>query len=572
LFLALARPQYGNHWIEVRRKGIDILIGMDVSKSMLVEDIKPNRLERAKLAIRDFTAKLEGDRIGLLPFAGTAFLMCPLTTDYDAFTASLDTLDVNSIPRGGSNLGLAIKEGEKALANEANHKILVLVTDGEDLSEDALQAAGAAKEANMTIYTIGVGTPEGELVPLPNAQVGQFIKDEQGNFITSKLDEQTLTTVAATTGGLYVPLGSMGQGFDTIYQQKLALIPKEEHGQRQRKIPIDRFPWPLAVAVVFLSADFLLTGRRSKWSLRLPFIKTAGRRKKQAALLLIVGAGWLSPNLAQASKGEELFKAGKYQQAEEFYQQALSKDGANPTLHFNLGGSLYRQQKYQQATKEFTQALTTDDLALQAQSYYNRGNSQYFLGAASEESDTEKTLELWGQAQESFEAALKLEPKDKAAAHNLEMIQKKLEQLEEKMSQSDQQCDNPQSGEDGEQQKEGEQKPDKKSEKKKNGEQANQDDAEQEKNEKQQQEEQRGEEKQEKPEDEQAEQQEEQDAAEKKKAVPEPDKEEEVPSAEEIQEASAASAEEQDSEEEKNQMSAEDMERRMMGKMTEEEA
>ena len=108
LFLALARPQYGERWIEVRRKGIDILIGVDVSKSMLVQDIKPSRLERAKLAIRDFVNKLEGDRVGLLPFAGTAFLLCPLTTDYDAFTASLDTLNVNSIPKGGTDIGAEI--------------------------------------------------------------------------------------------------------------------------------------------------------------------------------------------------------------------------------------------------------------------------------------------------------------------------------------------------------------------------------------------------------------------------------------------------------------------------------
>ena len=265
LFLALAEPQYGERWIEVRRKGIDILIGVDVSKSMLVQDIKPSRLGRAKLAIRDFAAQLEGDRVGLLPFAGTAFLMCPLTTDYEAFNASLDTLNVGSIPKGGTDLGMAIRQGGEVLSNEANHKIFVLVTDGEDLSEDALKAAEEAKEQNMTVYTIGVGTPEGELIPMPERQAGRFIQDKQGKFITSKLDEQTLTTIAEITGGLYVPLGTMGQGFDTIYERKLSLVPEEEHGQRRRKIPIERFPWPLGVAVLLLSLDFLFTGRRSGW-------------------------------------------------------------------------------------------------------------------------------------------------------------------------------------------------------------------------------------------------------------------------------------------------------------------
>ncbi len=569
LFIALARPQYGDRWIEVRREGIDILIGIDVSKSMLVQDIKPNRLGRAKLAVLDFVAKLEGDRVGLLPFAGTAFLMCPLTTDYDAFNASLDTLDIGTIPKGGTDLGMAIRQGGEALANEANHKIFVLVTDGEDLSEDALKAAEEAKEQKMTVYTIGVGTAEGELVPVPGGQAGSFVKDEKGNFVTSKLDERTLSTVAETTGGLYVPLGGMGQGFDTIYEKKLALVPKEEHGQRKRKIPIERFPWPLAVAVLLLSADFLLTGRRSGWGLRLPFVKSAGRRKKQAAvaILLLAGASWFTPPPAGASEGEDLFKAGEYAEAEKFYQKALKKDSTNSALHFNLGGSLYRQKKYDQAATEFTQALTTDDLGLQAQSYYNRGNSQYFMGAAAEAADSEQALKQLSNAKKSFEAALELEPEDKTSVHNLEMVSKKLEQLKEKMRQSGKQCDNPKEG-DGEQKKDGEEKKDNKEQGDKNKDQQKKQEQQDEKTSEEQKKE-AGAEQAEPQADQQKEEQPQQ------KAVPEADKQdkkEETPAVEDIQEAAAAEEEQQNENEEKNQMSAEDMERRMMGKMTEEEA
>ncbi|MDU9050291.1 MAG: VWA domain-containing protein [Candidatus Electrothrix sp. Rat3] len=591
LFLALARPQYGERWIEVRRKGIDILIGVDVSKSMLVQDIKPSRLGRAKLAIRDFVAQLEGDRVGLLPFAGTAFLMCPLTTDYEAFNASLDTLDVSSIPKGGTNIGLAIRQGGEALSNETNHKIFVLVTDGEDLSEDALKAAEKAKEQKMTVYTIGVGTPEGELIPISEGQVGRFIQDKQGNFITSKLDEQTLTTLAETTGGLYVPLGTMGQGFDTIYERKLALVPQEEHGQRRRKIPIERFPWPLGLAVLLLSLDFLFTGRRSGWALRLPFVKTAGRRKKRAVLLVFVlsiGAvvGFAQPQ-AQASEGEELFKAGDYAGAEAYYQKALEEDNASPALHFNLGGSLYRQQKYDKAVAAFTQALATDDLSLQARSYYNRGNSQFFLGAAAVAKDKEQAQKQWSAAEKSFKAALKLDPADKAAGHNLEMVKKKLKQLKEEMQQSEKQCKNPQDGKDGEQKKDGEQdkqdnkqgkQDEKQQEQKQDGEKQQspdqqKDQGQQEKQEAQEDQGKSAEKndagKQEQPKQAGADQEEA-----KHKAVPEPEKKEEEPTAEDIQKAAAAQEEQQGKQgkEEEKQMSAEDMERRMMGKMTEEEA
>ncbi len=584
LFLALARPQYGERWIEVRRKGIDILIGVDVSKSMLAQDIKPSRLGRAKLAIRDFVAQLEGDRVGLFPFAGTAFLMCPLTTDYEAFNASLTTLDAGSIPKGGTDIGLAIRQGGEVLSNEAHHKIFVLVTDGEDLSEAALQAAEEAKEQNMTVYTIGVGTPEGELIPKPGGQAGQFVKDKQGNFITSKLDEQTLTILAETTGGLYSPLGSTGQGFDTIYEQKLSLVPEEEHEQRRRKVPIERFFWPLGAALLLLTLDFLITGRRTGRSLDLPFIKTAGRRRKRVGVTaLIITLGALSSLIlsqARASEGEELFKAGDYAGAEAYYQHSLEKDANNPALYFNLGGSLYRQQKYEQAVTAFTQALSSDDLFLQAQSYYNRGNSQFFLGAASEAEDQEQALKQWNEAKKSFEAALKLNPEDKAAAHNLEMVTKKLEQLKEEVRKSGKQCDNPQEGEGGDQKKDQKKDQEKKSLDEQGEQSKDQQSSEQEEKQEGQgeegdkgQEDQSGSAEEQKSDPQEQEQGEDQEQKERKKAVPEPEKEEEAPTAEDIQQAAAAQEEEQGEKEgAQQQMSAEDMERRMMGKMTEQEA
>jgi len=146
LFVTLARPQYGFHWVDVKRKGIDILFALDTSKSMLAQDIKPNRLERARYAILDFVGKLEGDRVGLMPFAGSAYLMCPLTTDYQAFESSLLAVDTKTIPKGGTNIPELLNQAEKTLSNNANHKILIIVTDGENLQGDIEKAATAAKE------------------------------------------------------------------------------------------------------------------------------------------------------------------------------------------------------------------------------------------------------------------------------------------------------------------------------------------------------------------------------------------------------------------------------------------
>jgi len=206
IFVALARPQVGYQWKEIKRKGIDILLAVDTSKSMLATDVRPNRLERSKLGILDFVSRLEGDRVGLIPFAGTAFLMCPLTLDYDAFRQSLETLDTQIIPQGGTDIATAIREAETAFSNNANHKILVLVTDGEDLEGEALSAAKAAAQKGMVIYTVGVGTPAGELIPLKDSSQGvQFVKDAKGQVVKSRLDEKMLGEIAQVTGGQYEP-------------------------------------------------------------------------------------------------------------------------------------------------------------------------------------------------------------------------------------------------------------------------------------------------------------------------------------------------------------------------------
>jgi Ca-activated chloride channel family protein len=260
-FATLAGPRYGSEWIEVQQKGIDILIGLDASRSMLARDMEPNRLTRARLAIRDFITRLTGDRIGLLPFAGTTFLMCPLTTDYDAFLRSLDAIEPDLLPRQGTDLAAVINQARQLLARENNHRILVLITDGEDLSGEAVSAAQKAADDGVTVYTVGVGTSQGELIPDPD-RPGIFLKDEQGSFVRSRLDEKTLRQIAKNTGGIYVPLGRMGQGLMRIYQEKLKLVPAQEHQERREQRPIERFYWPLAVALFLFLAEFLIGERR----------------------------------------------------------------------------------------------------------------------------------------------------------------------------------------------------------------------------------------------------------------------------------------------------------------------
>ena len=433
-FLALARPQYGFRWEDVKRKGIDILFAVDTSKSMLVEDIKPNRLERAKLAIMDFVDQLDGDRVGLLPFAGTAYLMCPLTGDYGAFEDSLKTVDTTIIPKGGTDIAAAIREAETVLSNEANYKLLILVTDGENLEGDALAAAQEAAGKGMRIFTVGVGTREGEIIPLSEGGKG-FVKDASGNFVVSHLDEATLTRIAEKSDGLYVPLGNKGQGLQTIYRKKLALVPKEELTERRHKVPLERYQWPLAAAIALLALEFMIGTRKSR-PFRLPFLKNGGQGRNGTiigiAILLTACSLFSLPAISHASAGEEAYSKGDYPQASEQYSRLLKRHPDDPRLQFNAGAAAYKNKKFDEALSAFDAALKSKDLDLQEKAYYNRGNAHFKKGEESLKTDTEKTLAQWQEALDSYAASLELKPDDQDALYNRKFVQKKMDELKKK--------------------------------------------------------------------------------------------------------------------------------------------
>jgi Ca-activated chloride channel family protein len=440
-FAALARPQYGFKWIEVQRKGIDLLFALDTSKSMLTEDIKPYRLKRAHLAILDFVRQLDGDRVGLMPFAGSSYLMCPLTLDYDAFEHSLSAITTNIIPRGGTNISTVIDKAVETLNNAANHKILIILTDGENLEGDAIKAAEEAAKLGLTVYTVGVGTSEGELIPVAGESGKGFVKDKDGNFVTSRLDETTLSAIAEKSGGLYVPLGPSGEGLETIYQQKLALIPKEELAERRHKVALERFEWPLAAALLFLVFE-LLVGERKK-SRSLPFIKSIRRRvtrgKKVTEVTAIILLISLSMGTkAYCSKGEEAFERGDYLQAGEYYHQKLEGSPGDPQLNYNYGTASFKNNMYDDAIEAFTRALKSDNIELQRKAYYNRGNSNYQKGVELQQADPKATINQWKQALSSLQSALELAPDDADAKHNHEVITKRLEELEKQQQQNKQ--------------------------------------------------------------------------------------------------------------------------------------
>ncbi|MFC1709962.1 VWA domain-containing protein [Candidatus Omnitrophota bacterium] len=262
--LALMRPQWGFQWQEVKRRGLDILIAIDTSKSMLASDVKPNRLERSKLAVKDLIKKLQGDRIGLIAFSGTAFLQCPLTVDYNGFLLALDDLGVDTIPQGGTSISWAVKEALKSFeGEEKKYKILVIITDGEDHEGGAVRAAQAANKENVKIFSIGIGTSEGELIQVADARGSrEFLKDKDGNVVKSRLNEGVLKQIAITTGGTYVRSSGAEFGLDLIYEDKIAKMEKREIKAQMAKFYHERFQIPLVIALLLLVAEIFITDKK----------------------------------------------------------------------------------------------------------------------------------------------------------------------------------------------------------------------------------------------------------------------------------------------------------------------
>jgi Ca-activated chloride channel homolog len=430
--VSLAQPRWGYTFEDVKRKGLDLLIAVDTSRSMLSNDVQPNRLERVKLAAHDLINELQGDRVGLIAFAGRAFLQAPLTIDYDAAIESVNDLDTKTIPEGGTNISAAITLATQSFGKSAvGNRALVIFTDGEELSGDAVKNAKAAADAGVQIFTIGVGTPSGSLIPI-SSEDGEtsFVKDSAGQVVKSKLDEKRLREVAQAGGGFYLHLENGPRTMQQLYTEGLAKMQAAEMDVRLSRRPIERYEWPLGAALVALALSILI-GERKRSRERAYAYPPAKIATTATALWLAIcqfGFG--------AAPGLDAYRDGKFSDAYSQFQQTLKthpQSRAEDELQFDSGAAAYKSEEYGKALESFSQALLSPDNGLQSKSHYNLGNTLYQRGETQKSDD--KKLSDWTNALDHYQQTLKIEPQNKEAKDNYDYVKKKIDDLKNKKQQ-----------------------------------------------------------------------------------------------------------------------------------------
>ena len=273
LVIGIVDPQIGSKLEKVKREGIDLMLVLDVSNSMLAEDIKPNRLERAKMAISSLVDKLQGDRIGIVIFAGNAYKQLPLTTDYSAAKLFLSAVDTKIVPTQGTAIGEAIEMAIESFDDQKHNKAIIIITDGENHEDDAIGSATAAAEMGIKVFTIGMGLPEGAPIPLYNSYGSQttgFKKDRQGQTVITKLNEDMLRQIAAAGEGAYARANNASTGLRKIFDD-ISQIEKQEIETKQFTDYEHRFQVYLAAALLFLVLELLIATRKSSWAQKFDF-------------------------------------------------------------------------------------------------------------------------------------------------------------------------------------------------------------------------------------------------------------------------------------------------------------
>ena len=424
--IGMARPQLGAILKEKQVKGAEIMVVLDVSNSMLAEDYSPNRLERAKLAISKLVDELQGDRIGLIIFAGESFVQLPVTSDYVSAKIFLSSITTESVPVQGTAMGEAIRTAIRSFTSESeNSRAIILITDGENHEDDPVAAARDAVDMGARVFCIGVGSPEGKPIPVD----GELLKDKDGNIVVTRLDEATLKEVASAGKGLYVRAGNTEFGLNPVIDEIRSLEEKDFQSVVFEEYD-EQYMYFFAIALIFMLIEFMISDTRNRRSL-------FGRGKGMVAVLILMLA---SPVMLQAQSdrsevraGNREFKKGEFREAELDYKRALEEDSTSVTAKYNLGNALYKTESYSEAElylKGLGDSLKSVSASKASDCFHNSGNLAL-------------KQKKYQEAVDAYKESLRLEPDNFETKSNLAYAQKMLkEQQQQQQQQQQNQQDN----------------------------------------------------------------------------------------------------------------------------------
>ena len=428
LVLMLARPQMGTKISQEKRVGIETIICMDISNSMLAEDIVPSRLDRSKMMIENLVDHFSNDKIGLIVFAGDAFVQLPITSDYVSAKMFLSSIDPSMIATQGTDIGRAIDMATHSFTPEEGiGRAIIVITDGENHEGGAVEAAAAAKDAGMRVYVLGVGSSKGSPIPIPGT--GDYMKDNTGNTVMSALNEQMCKELAQAGGGAYIHVENNSAAQEQLDNELDKLSKKETTATLYSEFD-EQFQAFGLLALLLLVLEICILDRRNPL---LKNISLFGKKKRVAAMLcMLLVAASASAQMTDRQyirQGNKQFRSGDYANAEVSYRKAIEKNAKNPQAAFNLGNALMAQKKDSAAVEQFQGAANLETNPLRkAQAYHNMGVIC-------------QTHKMYGEAIEAYKNALRLNPKDDETRYNL-VLCKHQKQKQDQQQQNQQGGDN----------------------------------------------------------------------------------------------------------------------------------
>ena len=452
LIVMLARPQFGTKINNEQRVGIETIIAMDISNSMMAEDITPSRLDRSKMMVENLVDHFTNDKIGLIVFAGDAFVQLPITSDYVSAKMFLSSIDPSMMATQGTDIARAIDMATHSFTQEEGiGKAIIVITDGEDHEGGALEAAKAAKDAGMRVFVLGVGSTKGSPIPIPGSN--DFMKDNTGNTVMSALNEDMCRQVAQAGGGAYIHVENNSAAQDLLDKELDKLAKKETTSTVYSEFD-EQFQAVAILALLLLILEICIFDRRNPLLKRLSLF---GSKKKAAAtMLLLMVAATASAQTADRQyirEGNKQFRLGQYDKAEVSYRKAVEKNPKNPQAAYNLGNALMAQKKDSAAVQQFEQSTRIETNPLRkAAAYHNMGVIC-------------QTHKMYGEAIEAYKNALRNNPNDDETRYNLVLCKHMKKKQDEKQKQNQQNKDDQNKKDDQKKDDKKDQKQDKKDDK-----------------------------------------------------------------------------------------------------------